>query len=154
VFTSFHAAVLYSIFIVIVTRIIQKHVFSYHWHTSQPFIPAGWLASSCSHLSLLHGNFQPSPGWPLRSTQPCQDRSACGFSQPLLCIIIDQLNFTHDIARTARSCRFALYNIRKIRSFLLEHATQLVIQVVQYRLDQCNVPWPSKSRHWCLLTEQ
>lgn len=94
---------------------------------------AGWSASSCSHLSLL-GNFRVSPGWPLPSAQPCQDRS--GFSQPLLCVIIDQLNFTGHIARTAWSCRFVLYNTGKIRPFFLEHATQLVIQaLVQSRLE-------------------
>ncbi len=38
-------------------------------------------------------------------------------------VIDDKLNFSDHIAKTARSCRFALYNIRKIRPFLSEHAT-------------------------------
>ncbi len=38
----------------------------------------------------------------------------------LVVVIDDQLSFTDHIATTARSCRFALYNIRKIRPFLLE----------------------------------
>ncbi len=39
----------------------------------------------------------------------------------------------------ARSCRFALYNIRKIRPFLLEQAAQLLVQaLVLSRLDYCN----------------
>jgi len=33
-----------------------------------------------------------------------------------LCPIDDQLNFTDHIARTARSCKFALHNIRKNRA--------------------------------------
>ncbi len=35
----------------------------------------------------------------------------------------DKLNFTEHITKTARSCRFALYNIKKISPFLSEHAT-------------------------------
>ncbi len=42
-------------------------------------------------------------------------------------------------AKTARSCRFALHNIRKIRPFLTEHAAQLLVQaLVISRLDYCN----------------
>ncbi len=51
----------------------------------------------------------------------------------------DQLSFTDHIATTARSCRFAFYNIRKIRLFLSEQAAQLLVQaLVLFRLDYCN----------------
>ncbi len=54
-------------------------------------------------------------------------------------MIDDQLNFTDHITKTAQSCRFALYNIKKIRPFLSEHATQLLVQaLVLSRLDYCN----------------
>ncbi|XP_056613678.1 uncharacterized protein LOC130429246 [Triplophysa dalaica] len=54
-------------------------------------------------------------------------------------VIDDQLNFTDQVANTARSCRFILYNIRKIRPFLSEHATQILVQaLVLARLDYCN----------------
>ncbi len=53
--------------------------------------------------------------------------------------VIDKLNFTDHITKTAQSCRFALYNIKKIRPFLSEHATQLHVQaLVLSRLDYCN----------------
>ncbi len=46
---------------------------------------------------------------------------------------------SHIFAKTARSCRFALHNIRKIRPFLTEHAAQLLVQaLVVSRLDYCN----------------
>ncbi len=45
-------------------------------------------------------------------------------------IFNDQLIFKEHIAKTARSCRFALHNIRKIRPFLTEHATQLLVQAL------------------------
>ncbi len=54
-------------------------------------------------------------------------------------IFDDQLTFKEHIAKTARSCRFALHNIRKIRPFLTEHAAQLLVQVlVISRLDYCS----------------
>ncbi len=52
-------------------------------------------------------------------------------------VVIDKLNFSDHITKTAQSCRFALYN--KIRPFLSEHATQLLVQaLVLSRLDYCN----------------
>ncbi len=54
-------------------------------------------------------------------------------------MIDDQLTFSDHIAKTARSCRFALFNIKKIRPFLSEHASQLLVQaLVLSRLDYCN----------------
>ncbi len=54
-------------------------------------------------------------------------------------IFDDQLTFKEHIAKTARSCRFALHNIRKIRPFLTAHAAQLLVQaLVISRLDYCN----------------
>ncbi len=53
-------------------------------------------------------------------------------------VIDDKLNFTDHITKTARSCRFVLYNIKKIRPFLWEHATQLLQALVMSRLDYFN----------------
>ncbi len=38
--------------------------------------------------------------------------------------------FSDHIAKTAQSCRFALFNINKIRPFLSEHASQLLVQAL------------------------
>ncbi len=54
-------------------------------------------------------------------------------------VIDDQLSFTDHIATTAWSCRFALYNIRKIRLFLSEQDAQLLVKALLLsRLDYCN----------------
>ncbi len=54
-------------------------------------------------------------------------------------VIDDQLTFTEHIAKTTRSCRFALFNIKRIRPFLSEHASQLLVQaLVLSRLAYCN----------------
>ncbi len=51
-------------------------------------------------------------------------------------MIDDQLTFSDHIAKTAQSCRFALFNIRPLLS---EHASQLLAQaLVLSRLDYCN----------------
>ncbi len=55
-------------------------------------------------------------------------------------IFDDQLTFKDHIPQTARSCRFALHNIRKIRPFVMEHAAQLLIQAlvrVFWEGDEC-----------------
>ncbi len=54
-------------------------------------------------------------------------------------MIDDKLNFSDHVAKTARSCRFALFNIKNTRPFLWEHASQLLVQaLVLSRLDYCN----------------
>ncbi len=54
-------------------------------------------------------------------------------------MIDDQLTFSDHIAKTAWSCRFALFNIKKIRPFLSEHKKQLLVQaLVLSRLNYCN----------------
>ncbi len=54
-------------------------------------------------------------------------------------MIDDQLTFSDHIAKSIRSCRFVLFNTMKIRSFLSEHASQLIVQaLVLSRMDYCN----------------
>ncbi len=54
-------------------------------------------------------------------------------------VIDDKLKFSDHIAKTAQSCRFALFNIKKIGSFLSEHASQLLVQaLVLSKPDYCN----------------
>ncbi|XP_062422208.1 LOW QUALITY PROTEIN: uncharacterized protein LOC134132996 [Pungitius pungitius] len=50
-----------------------------------------------------------------------------------------QLSLTANIAATTRSCRYTLYNIRRIRPLLTQKAAQVLIQaLVISRLDYCN----------------
>ncbi len=59
---------------------------------------------------------------------------------PTTVMFVDQLTFKEHSAKTARSCMFALHNIRKIRPFLTQHAAQLLVRaLVISRLDYCNV---------------
>ncbi len=79
----------------------------------------------------FHHNFTFQLGW--STITPSKT------TRNLAVVIDDKLNFTDHITKTARSCWFALYNIKKIRPFLSEHATQLLVQaLVLSRLDYCN----------------
>ncbi|KAL2099993.1 hypothetical protein ACEWY4_004387 [Coilia grayii] len=54
-------------------------------------------------------------------------------------VIDDRLSFSDHIASVARSCRYALYNIRKLRPYLTQYATQLLVQAMVIScLDYCN----------------
>ncbi|KAK3568848.1 hypothetical protein QTP86_017954, partial [Hemibagrus guttatus] len=51
----------------------------------------------------------------------------------------NQLSFSSHVTNVTRSCRFLLYNIRRIRPFLSTQATQVLLQsLVISRLDYCN----------------
>ncbi|KAL2088652.1 hypothetical protein ACEWY4_015551 [Coilia grayii] len=54
-------------------------------------------------------------------------------------VIDDRLSFSDHIVSVARPGHYALYNIRKIRPYLTQYATQLLVQaMVISRLDYCN----------------
>ena len=54
-------------------------------------------------------------------------------------MIDDQLTFKDHVTSVAHSCRFALLNIRKIRPYLTQHATQLLVQAMVIScLEYCN----------------
>ena len=102
---------------------------------------------SAHHLKLNLGKtellFLPGKDCPLTDLSISIDNTTVLPSQTAknLGVILDnQLSFSAYIAATARSCRFSLYNIRKIRQFLTKEATQILVQsLIISRLDYCNV---------------
>uniref|UniRef100_A0A8C1ZWJ4 Reverse transcriptase domain-containing protein n=1 Tax=Cyprinus carpio TaxID=7962 RepID=A0A8C1ZWJ4_CYPCA len=156
---------LFSIYMTSLGSVIQKHGFSYYcydddtqlYFSFQPDDPtvfahisaclsdiSSWMNDHHLQLNLTKTELLVVPANPsfhhnfsiqLGSSTMTPSRTARNLG-----VVMDhQLSFTDDIATMTRSCRFALYNIRKIRPFLSEQATQLLVQaLVLSRLDYCN----------------
>ncbi|KAJ8351805.1 hypothetical protein SKAU_G00232810 [Synaphobranchus kaupii] len=100
-----------------------------------------WMATH--HLKLnLHNTelrFIPHRTSPLQALSITVDGTMVAASRSARnqgMVLDDQLDFMKHIRSTAWSCRFLLYNIRRIRPYLTTYSTQLLVQtMVISRLD-------------------
>ncbi|KAI5099217.1 hypothetical protein C0J45_11356, partial [Silurus meridionalis] len=93
----------------------------------------------CGKTELLVIPSDSSPGQDLQITLHDSLLSPSATARNLGVTMDNELSFFPHIANVARSCRFLLYNIRRIRPFLSIQAAQMLVQsLVISRLDYCN----------------
>ncbi|KAK3552211.1 hypothetical protein QTP86_005890, partial [Hemibagrus guttatus] len=95
------------------------------------------LNPSKTELLVIPGD--PSPAQDLAISLNNSMTSPSATARNLGVTMDNQLSFSSHVTNVTRSCRFLLYNIRRIRPFLSTQATQVLVQsLVISRLDYCD----------------
>ncbi|XP_030052614.1 LOW QUALITY PROTEIN: uncharacterized protein LOC115465888, partial [Microcaecilia unicolor] len=107
---------------------------------------AAWMSNRHLKLNMAKTElivFPPKPTSPLPPLLISVDNTLVlpvSSARNLRVIFDSSLSFSAHIQQTAKTCRFFLFNISKIRPFLSEHTTRTLIHaLITSRLDYCNL---------------
>ena len=102
-----------------------------HWALVQRVMARSAVCTSPTH-------HRGAPRLGVGTTSLCHVHHLVGPYHPLAWFFLSLFCRWYSTVSVSRSCRFALYNIRKIRPYLTQYATQLLVQtLVSSRLDYC-----------------
>ncbi|XP_064190191.1 uncharacterized protein LOC135254144 [Anguilla rostrata] len=140
---SVFGPLLFSLYTQSLGPVISAHGLSYHCYADDTQLFLSFPPSDTQVSARISACLRDIQSWMDNHHLKLNPGDTVVSSSPTaknLGVVMDnRLSLSQNITAVSRTCRFFLYNIRRIRPFLTTYATQLLVQaMVLSRLDYCN----------------